>query len=94
LVVVVPNIFGDRHVLCDITITQAHKPEWGILLVPLCLRVPDTFVKGETDFKADVQGSLVGYMANPDDESYKAAADWKDLQRQEHVVHRVMSSLL
>ena len=84
LVVVLPNHFGDRHAVCDITITQATKPEWGIDLMPLSFRAPDAFIKGEKEFKADVKGSLVVYMAFPGDKSYEESPNWtkKDLHKQ------------
>jgi hypothetical protein len=59
LAVVAPNVFDDRHALCDLTVTQAHKPEWGIHVSPMIVRVPESFVKGQTEFKAAANGSLV-----------------------------------
>lgn len=93
LVVVVPNLFGDRHAISDITITQACKPDWGIDFLPILLRVPDTFVKGQTEFKAPANGSLIVYMAFPDDHSYEGSSHWTDRDRWASAADRVVASL-
>ena len=76
LVVIVPGAFDDRHALLDLTIVQAHKPDWGIELQPLCLRVSDQFVSGRIPYKGRVNGSLLIYDAYPNDHSYNDDGDW------------------
>jgi hypothetical protein len=92
LVVVLPNLFGDRHAVCDLTLAQASKPEWGIELGPACIRVPDTFTKGATEFKASFNGSLVVYLAFPDDRSYEATQAWTNNALCQSVAARVLSA--
>ncbi len=77
LAVAIPNHFGDRHALCDLTIGQANRPEWEVQLPPLiCLRVRDDFVSGASPFQTVINGSLVIYNALPDDRSYSEGRDW------------------
>ena len=76
LVVVIPNLFGDSHAICDLTITQANNPGLGINLNPLFFAAPDTFVTGQTEFHKEVNGCLVLYMAFPQNESYVVTPNW------------------
>lgn len=89
LVVTVPNLFGDRHAISDITITQACKPDWGIEFPTILFRVPDTFLTGETEFKAAANGSLIVYKAFPEDRSYDKSTHWTDRVRWLAVADRV-----
>ena len=59
LAVVVPAVFGDRHALLDLTIVQAQRPEWDIVLKPLCLRVRDQVVAGKDPGKVVVNCGLL-----------------------------------
>ena len=92
-VVITPGAFGDRHALLDVTITQANKQEWGIELPPLLARVGDEFVRGEKEFKADVNSSLVVYKALPDDGSYQASVLWTDTSRWKSAAERAIAAL-
>lgn len=90
LIVVLPNFYDDRHAFCDLTITQASVPEWGINLMPVFVRVPNTFVTGETEFKAPVNGSLIIYEAFPNDKSFEAAPVWKNMAYQDLAVKNII----
>jgi hypothetical protein len=81
LVVIVPGVFGEKHALLDPTITQANKPGFGLNLQPLCLMVSDDFVCGRKPASFEVNGSLLRYMADPEDHTY---GDWSQfLARQD-----------
>lgn len=86
LAVIIPQQFGDRHALCDLTLPQADKPDWGINLCPLLLRVSDSFVNGSASFKAPVKGSLVTYWAFPNDHSFDATPAWQNKQLHNDIV--------
>ena len=75
LVVIVPNAFGEKHALLDPTITQVNRPEFGIELQPLCLKVTEDFVLGNRVAKDEINKTLLGYTAYPDDESYNDGGD-------------------
>ncbi len=76
LAVIVPGAFGEKHALLDPTITQAHRPEFGVVMQqPLCSRVPEEFVLGGRIAKFDVNKTLVMYQAYPDDRSYNDDGD-------------------
>ena len=90
LVVVLPQFFDDRHAFCDLTVTQASKQEWGINLMPVFVRVPTTFVTGETEFQAPVNGSLIIYKAFPKDKSFEAASVWKNTAYQDLAVKNII----
>jgi hypothetical protein len=78
LAVVLPNFFGERHLMCDLTIIQANRPEWKIYLRPVFLRVPEAFVSARTTYRAWVNGSTIIYRAFPRDKSYETAPIWKN----------------
>lgn len=73
LVVIVPNTSEDQHTMLDLTIDQAHKPEWDIDLLDKVLRieVDDQFVSGKAPRQCEVNGLLLIYRAYPDDDSYR-----------------------
>jgi hypothetical protein len=91
--VVVPDQIPGRHALLDLSVTQASLPEFGINLVPMIVMVPDTFVKGQTDFNAAPNGSLVSYKAFPDDHSYSGFPIWTDKAIQAQAVKRILAEL-
>ena len=94
MAVIVPNHFEDRHAMLDLTVTQAHKPEWGINLVPMIVRVPDSFIQGQTEFKAGAYGgSMIIYMGFPDDHSYRDSNLWKDQSPYDRIADRVVAGL-
>lgn len=93
LVVVVPRVFEDRNALLDLTIVQAHKPEWDISLQPLCLRVNDDFVCGRTPHNGKVNGSLVIYDAYPDDHSYNDDGNWMAIKGLDEAASNVVRRL-
>lgn len=93
LAVVVPAVFGDRHALLDLTIVQAHRPEWGIVLQPLCLRVRDQFVSGKDPGNFLVNGRLLRYTAYPDDHSYSDTGDLMAIARLEQAAAKILSRL-
>lgn len=70
LVVIVPNAFGEWHALLDLTIVQANRPEWEVVLQPMCLKVRSAFVTGES-FVGEQNGCMFAYKPFPEDESYK-----------------------
>ena len=76
LAVVIPNHFGDRHALCDLTIGQANRADWEVDLPPMCLRVSDDFVAGRRPFKTEVKECWIIYEAFPEDHSYSKGNDW------------------
>jgi hypothetical protein len=82
LVVIVPGAFGENHALLDVTITQVDKPDWGIRLQPLCLRVGANFVSGRRPATFKVNGSQLKYTAYPEDHSY---GDWSDFMAREDI---------
>ena len=81
LAVVIPNLFGECHAVCDLTITQASKPELGMNLTPLYFAAPDTFVTGKTEFQIEANGSLILYMAFPRNLSYVETPNWTNRAR-------------
>ena len=61
LVVIAPNVTGDKHVLLDPTIIQANHAESGIKLVPIMVNVKDDFTSGakQRSFPVTLQRSEV-----------------------------------
>lgn len=79
LTVVIPHYFLERHALLDITIGQVNRPEFGVLLPPLCVTIDDDVINGMRVAMIDVEGCLVIYQAFPHDHTY---GDW----------HRIIST--
>ena len=91
--VIIPGLFGDKHAMSDVTITQACKSDWGVELPPLFVRVSEEFVRGEKEFKGDVNGCLVIYKAFPDDHEFEIGPLWTDKGRITAIADKVISSL-
>lgn len=70
LVVVIPNIYGDRHAVIDLTIVQVDMPHWNISMDPMGLVVGDAFVTGASPSLFKRNGITFQYQARPDDRSY------------------------
>jgi len=94
LAVIIPNHFGDRHALCDLTIGQVNRADWEVDLPPMCLRVSDDFVAGRRPFKTVVKGSLVTYEAFPEDHSYSKGSDWLEMEGLDETTSNVISRLI
>lgn len=92
LAVILPNFFDDRHAMLDLTVTQADQPQWGVILRPTVVRVPDSFVKGEAEFKAAANGSLVIYKGFPDDHRYTETNLWKEQSRYDGIADRIVTA--
>jgi hypothetical protein len=91
--VIVPGVFGDRHAMSDMTITQAEKVDWQIHLQPLIAPVSDAFVTGDKEFKPEVNGCLIVYKAFPADRDFEGSVLWTDRKRIAVVADRVMARL-
>jgi len=77
LVVIVPNMFGEHHLLLDPTLKQADRPEFGIVLQLICSGVTNDFVRGVEPFQiSNMNGSLVRYDAYPDEHTY---GNWEQI---------------
>lgn len=73
LVVIVPGAFAQSAALLDLTITQASKPDWGIHLQPVCVKINEDFLSGRNPTSFTLNGSVLKYTAYPEDHSY---GDW------------------
>jgi hypothetical protein len=94
LVIVVPNAFRGKALVIDPTITQASIPEWGIELRPLMFPAPDSFLLGDTEFKAPVNGSMVVYMAFPLDRSYESTRLWTNNQKRLAIIGKILKRIV
>lgn len=93
LAVIVPHLFGDRHGLVDLTVMQANKPEWGIELPPMILKVTDNFLAGTKPCSTTVRGCQVIYEAFPDDKSYNKIGHWKKIPKLREMADRIVERL-
>jgi hypothetical protein len=75
LTVIVPKVFLSRHAMLDLTIVQASKPEWGIVLGPFRIQASDRFVTGQCLLAFNAGRSKLIYEAYPDDHSYQDDGD-------------------
>jgi len=93
LVVVIPNGLRGKDAICDLTITQANVPGWGIHLRPILQAVRDPFTNGSEDIGVIINGSRVIYRAFPDDHSFEQASLWKRNPKRDSIVKRVLNRL-
>jgi hypothetical protein len=94
LVIVVPNAFRGKSLVIDPTITQASVPAWGIELRPLMFPAPDSFLAGDTEFKAPVNGSMVVYKAFPHDRSYESTRLWTNNQKRLAIIGKILERIV
>jgi hypothetical protein len=73
LAVIIPYFFFDQHALLDITIGQVNRPEFGVLIPPLCLRIGNEVSEGKRVATIEVNDCHVIYQAFPNDHSF---GDW------------------
>jgi hypothetical protein len=91
--VVVPDAFGQRHALLDLTIVQANRPNFGVVLQPMCLKVTDEFLSGQKPFIGEFNSCLFAYAALPDDHSYKESPAWTVTEGLDGAAHAVLRRL-
>lgn len=93
LVVIIPHAIKEKDALCDLTITQANHPDWGIKLGPVFFGVRDEYVKGNQDFGVVINGCRILYRAFPDDNSFKDTPLWKPSLKREMIVKKILKRL-
>jgi hypothetical protein len=93
LIVVMPKALKGRDAVCDLTITQASVPDWGIELAPLMVGVRESFVDGSEHFGVTMNGCQIIYTAFPEDHSFKQTPIWKKRLKREIIVKRVLKRL-
>ena len=91
--VVIPHYFGDRNALLDLTIPQINNSEWKIVLPSITTLVSDEFVRGEDEYRMNVNASLIIYTADPNDKSYMDTPLWKDESRYKELGSRIADRL-
>jgi hypothetical protein len=93
LVVVIPQALKGKDAIFDLTITQANKPEWGILLGHIMVGVRDSFIKGDETIGVTINGCRVMYKAFPDDTTFKDTPIWKGELKRDLIVKRILKAL-
>jgi hypothetical protein len=93
LVVVVPRISGERHIMVDLTIVQLDRPELGARMNPLLLGIGDAFVNGESPSQFNQNGLLIMYEARPNDRSYRDDGDLFAIEGIERAAVNVIQNL-
>lgn len=77
VVVIVPNAYGEKHAMLDLTIARPEQVEEGIHLGPIVAPVSDAFVTGEKLYRFMANGSELQYESFPDDHSYDDSGAWE-----------------
>jgi hypothetical protein len=93
VVVIVPNIFEDRHAMLDLTIPQVNLPGTGNNFVPLSLLVSDAFVRGECEHQQGVNGALIAYKAFPGDQGFESTEIWAERPRYKWFVDEILAKI-
>ncbi len=76
-------LFIGGAVLCDLSIDQANRPQFGIVVRPAVLAVGRDFPEGKFAFRARCGGVVGMWQARPGNTGYRSAPDWADLKRHE-----------
>lgn len=93
LVVIIPGGLKGKDALCDLTITQANKPEWNIQLGPILISVRESHLRGKEALGVPLNGCQIIYEAFPDDQSFKETPVWKGKLKRDLIVKRVLKRL-
>ncbi|MDT4955194.1 MAG: hypothetical protein QOJ02_3332 [Acidobacteriota bacterium] len=93
LIVVIPKALKGRDAMCDLTVTQASVPDWGINLAPLVMGARESFVDGSEKFGLVMNGCQLMYAAFPEDHSFKQTPIWKKRLSHDVIVRRVLKRL-
>jgi hypothetical protein len=77
----------EGQVLADLTLDQANRPQYGIVLpVPVLASFDPEFLTGAGALVGVVNGCRVEYTARPTDRSFQKATDWQARKRRSSVV--------
>jgi hypothetical protein len=93
LVTVIPKALKGRDAICDLTITQANVPDWGIELAPVMVGASDLFTQGKEALAVTINSCRIIYMAFPEDRSFEQTLLWKPNDKREYIVKRVLAKL-
>lgn len=93
LAVIIPKLFGSRHGLTDFTIVQANRPELGITLTPIVLKVKQDFTAGKAPASCMVRGCFVVYEAFPNDLTFNDRGNWEQSDVLQSLASLVVQSL-
>ncbi len=91
--VIIPGVFGERHAMSDVTITQANHPEWKIELKPVIAPVTEKFVRGEVKFRPELNGCTIAYEAFPQDREFEKSVLWTHKEALAVLVSRMLRRL-
>jgi hypothetical protein len=83
-----------RQVLIDLTLDQANRPQYGIVLpMPLIAPYHPDFLAGEAQVAGIVSGCRVIYEARSGDRSFERSNDWRSQKRRSAVVGKAIRKL-
>jgi hypothetical protein len=94
LITVVPKFDGEKAVFFDLTVMQADRPEAGIKLRPVVLKVNPKFLSAEEVAAISINGSLIIYKSFSDNHTYEDTALWQDKATHNDIVMRCLSVLI
>jgi len=77
----------------DLTITQANRPELGIDLVPVVLKVPKAFIEGRHVIETTILDCRVIYEAFPNDQSFNTRGYWNNSSTIAELAARIVERL-
>jgi hypothetical protein len=80
-----------ESILVDLSLPQGSRPQRGIRLVPLAIRVKPDDLDGVGRRVVEVNGCELHYRGRPDDRSYQTAPDWQDRRRHEATVREILA---
>jgi hypothetical protein len=73
---VVIGEFADGRALVDLTLPQVNRPEYGIDLPSVAVRVNRAFLRGERAYSFIGMGHMITYTAMPEITSYRESPNW------------------
>jgi hypothetical protein len=79
-----------EKVLIDLTLTQANRPQRGIVLAPVVVEVGREFLDGSDRRVMTMNASELHYQTHPDDTSFMRSPDWCDRERHRNTIREIL----
>jgi hypothetical protein len=86
-------IIGERRYLLDLSLDQASRPQHNINLDVLGAEITDDFLSGKEPRIVEIGGSIIRFIAWPDNLGYTNSPDWMFRTRRNRIVQRVIRSI-
>lgn len=81
------------NTLVDLTITQANRPQYGIVCHPVISVVDDNFLSGKDKFIIHSTSGILAVYEKLDNDAYLVSKDWTLVERRKEIVQRLVKRI-